>query len=218
MRTYKGNKDLGILQKDVKYDGSFDHVFSLGNDLGLTDNLYLSTSVSAIQIKRNVKVSYSDRPNTSGLPSEYLYDEWRFAPRIGLRYYIAPDVQLFGNVSRTVDPPSSWSISGSGVTTNYTKPLVPQTANTVEFGIKGKYGIFDGSLAFYKSWVKNELLNVQVLPATATSADSAGAMTTPSPAAARSPSDQSRREQSSQLVPAASDISATCSPVSQRRR
>ncbi|KMN08630.1 ligand-gated channel [Pseudomonas helleri] len=170
VRTYKGNKDLGILQKDVKYDGSFDHVFSLGNDLGLTDNLYLSTGVSAIQIKRNVKVSYSDRPNTSGLPSEYLYDEWRFAPRIGLRYYIAPDVQLFGNVSRTIDPPSSWSISGSGVTTNYTKPLVPQTANTVEFGIKGKYGIFDGSLAFYKSWVKNELLNVQVLPATATTA------------------------------------------------
>ena len=137
VRTYKGNKDLGILQKDVKYDGSFDHVFSLGNDLGLTDNLYLSTGVSAIQIKRNVKVSYSDRPNTSGLPSEYLYDEWRFAPRIGLRYYIAPDVQLLGNVSRTIDPPSSWSISGSGVTTNYTKPLVPQTANTVEFGIKG---------------------------------------------------------------------------------
>ena len=72
VRTYKGNKDLGILQKDVKYDGSFDHVFSLGNDLGLTDNLYLSTGVSAIQIKRNVKVSYSDRPNTSGLPRTSL--------------------------------------------------------------------------------------------------------------------------------------------------
>mgnify|MGYP006167949837 CR=1 FL=1 len=169
-RTYKGDKDLGILQKQVEYDGSFDHVFTLGNDLGLTDNLYLATGVSAIEIKRDINVTYSDRPNTSGLPSHYKYDEWKLAPRIGLRYYIAPDVQLFANASRTIDPPSSWSSSGSGVTSNYAKPLVPQAANTVEFGIKGKSGIFDGSLAFYKSWIKNELLNVEVLPATSTSA------------------------------------------------
>ena len=170
VRTYKGSKDLDILQKQVSYDGSFDHVFSVGNDLGLTDRLYLVTGVSAINIKRDVDVSFSDRPNTSGLPSHYRYDEWKLAPRIGLRYYIAPDVQLFGNVSRSIDPPSSWSISGSGVTSNYAKPLVPQAANTVEFGIKGKSGIFDGSLALYKSWVKNELLTVEVLPATSTSA------------------------------------------------
>lgn len=170
VRTYQGDKDLDILQKQVKYDGSFDHVFSLGNDLGLTDNLYLATGVSAIQIKRDVNVTFSDRANTSGLPNHYDYDEWKLAPRIGLRYYIAPDVQLFGNVSRSIDPPSSWSISGSGVTSNYAKPLVPQAANTVEFGIKGQSGIFDGSLAFYKSWIKNELLSVEVLPATTTSA------------------------------------------------
>lgn len=170
VRTYSGDKDLGILQKQVEYDGSFDHVFTLGNDLGLTDNLYLATGMSAIEIKRDINVTFSDRANTSGLPDHYKYDEWKLAPRIGLRYYIAPDVQLFANASRTIDPPSSWSSSGSGVTSNYAKPLVPQAANTIEFGIKGKSGIFDGSLAFYKSWVKNELLNVEVLPATSTSA------------------------------------------------
>lgn len=170
VRTYSGDKDLGILQKQVEYDGSFDHVFTLGNDLGLTDNLYLATGLSAIEIKRDINVTFSDRANTSGLPDHYKYDEWKLAPRIGLRYYIAPDVQLFANASRTIDPPSSWSSSGSGVTSNYAKPLVPQAANTIEFGIKGKSGIFDGSLAFYKSWVKNELLNVEVLPATSTSA------------------------------------------------
>ncbi|MBV6286121.1 TonB-dependent receptor [Pseudomonas sp. MAFF 301350] len=170
VRTYRGDKDLGVLQKQVEYDGSFDHVFSLGNDLGLTDKLYLATGLSAIQIKRDINVTFSDRANTSGLPDHYQYDEWKLAPRIGLRYYIAPDVQLFANASRSIDPPSSWSSSGSGVTSNYAKPLVPQAANTVEFGIKGKAGVFDGSLAFYKSWIKNELLNVEVLPATSTSA------------------------------------------------
>lgn len=170
VRTYKGDKDLGVLQKQADYDGSFDHVFSVGNDLGLTEKLYLATGLSAIEIKRDINVSFSDRANTSGLPDHYKYDEWKLAPRIGLRYYIAPDVQLFANASRSIDPPSSWSSSGSGVTSNYAKPLVPQAANTVEFGIKGKSGIFDGSLAFYKSWVKNELLNVEVIPATNTSA------------------------------------------------
>lgn len=170
VRTYRGDKDLNVLQKQVEYDGSFDHVFSLGNDLGLTDKLYLATGLSAIQIKRDINVTFSDRANTSGLPDHYQYDQWKLAPRIGLRYYIAPDVQLFANASRSIDPPSSWSSSGSGVTSNYAKPLVPQAANTVEFGIKGKAGVFDGSLAFYKSWIKNELLNVEVLPATSTSA------------------------------------------------
>ncbi|WP_338001307.1 TonB-dependent receptor family protein [Pseudomonas brassicae] len=170
VRTYRGDKDLDVLQKQVEYDGSFDHVFSLGNDLGLTDKLYLATGLSAIQIKRDINVTFSDRANTSGLPDHYQYDQWKLAPRIGLRYYIAPDVQLFANASRSIDPPSSWSSSGSGVTSNYAKPLVPQAANTVEFGIKGKAGVFDGSLAFYKSWIKNELLNVEVLPATSTSA------------------------------------------------
>ncbi|WP_426218081.1 TonB-dependent receptor family protein [Pseudomonas sp. DWRC2-2] len=170
VRTYKGDKDLGGLQKQAEYDGSFDHVFSLGNDLGLTDSLYFSTGLSAIQIKRNVNVTYSDRANTSGLPEHYIYDQWKLAPRIGLRYYIAPDVQLFANASRSIDPPSTFSISGSAVTLNYAKPLVPQAANTIEFGIKGRNGIFDGSLAFYKSWIKNELLSVELLPATNTSA------------------------------------------------
>ncbi|SDQ59330.1 iron complex outermembrane recepter protein [Pseudomonas sp. UC 17F4] len=170
VRTYSGDKDLGRLQKQVEYDGSFDHVFSLGNDLGLTDNLYLSTGLSAIEVKRNVDVNFSDRPNTSGIPSHYRYQQWKLAPRLGLRYYLTPDVQVFGNVSRSIDPPSSWSSSGSGVTTNFAKTLVPQSANTVELGIRGRSDIFDGSLTLYKSWIKDELLNVEILPATNTSA------------------------------------------------
>ncbi len=170
VRTYKGDKDLGVLQKQVEYDGSFDHVFTLGNDLGLTDNLYLSTGVSAIEVKRNVDVSFSDRPNTSSFPSHYRYQEWKLAPRAGLRYYLTPDVQVYGNVSRSIDPPSSWSSSGSGVTTNFAKTLVPQSANTVELGIRGRSEIFDGSLTLYKSWIKDELLNVEIIPATTTSA------------------------------------------------
>lgn len=169
-KTYQGNKDYGILQKNVEYDGSFDHVFTVGNDLGLTDQLYLTTGLSAIQIKRDIDVVYSNRPNTSGFPSHYKYDEWSLAPRAGLRYELTSNLQVFGNVSRSVDPPSSWSISNSGVANNYAKTLVPQTANTVELGIRGESERFDGSLVLYRSWVKNELLTTQISAASNTAA------------------------------------------------
>ncbi len=54
--------------------------------------------------------------------------------------------------------------TGSG----YVRPLVPQTANTAEVGVHGTWGIFDGSLALYRSWVKDELLTVIITPATPT--------------------------------------------------
>ena len=171
--TYNGNpasSTYGALQKKANYDNSFDHVFTLGNDLGLTEKLWLSTGLSVSEIHRDIDVEYSDRPNTSPYPDTYNYSSWNLAPRMGLRYYITPDVQVFGNVSRSIDPPSSWSSSGSGVTSNYAKTLTEQKGNTVEFGVRAKYGIFDGSLAVYRSWIKDELLTVEVIPATRTSA------------------------------------------------
>ncbi|MGE8499777.1 MAG: TonB-dependent receptor family protein [Pseudomonas sp.] len=153
------------LVKDTNYSGSFDTVFSVGNDLELTDRLWLSSGLSLVNIVRDVDVKFSDRANTTPFPDDYKYDNWSLAPRIGLRYYLTPDVQLFTNVSRSIDPPSAWSISPSGPTNNYTMPLVEQKANTFEVGIRGSQGIVSGSLALYRSWIHNELLNVEVVPA-----------------------------------------------------
>ncbi|WP_187671796.1 TonB-dependent receptor family protein [Zestomonas carbonaria] len=167
VKTYDGvSREL---LKDARYDGSLDSVFALGNELELTERLWLSSGLSLINIRRDIDVVFSDRANTSPYPDHYNYDNWSLAPRIGLRYYLTPEIQLFGNVSRSIDPPSTWSSSGSGVTNNYAKTLVEQTANTVEFGIRGSHGIFDGSLAVYRSWVHDELLNVEIIPATPTS-------------------------------------------------
>ena len=155
----------GALLKNTNYSGSFDTVFAVGNELELTDRLWLSTGLSAVNIRRDVDVDFSDRPNTSPYSQHYKYDNWSLAPRVGLRYYLTPDIQLFGNVSRSIDPPSAWSISQSGPTNNFAKTLVEQKANTAEIGIRGSHGIFSGSLALYRSWIHNELLNVQIVPA-----------------------------------------------------
>lgn len=162
-------------RKFVDYGSSFDHVFSFGNDLELVDGLWLTSGVSAINVRRHADVKETLVANTTAYPTDVTYDNWSLAPRIGVRYEFSPELQVFANFSRSIDPPASWEYSGSGPTSPYVRPLVEQKANTVEIGVKGASGIFDGSLAIYRSWVRDELLNVQLIPATSTAAAVTGA-------------------------------------------
>ncbi|AIR90433.1 TonB-dependent receptor family protein [Pseudomonas cremoricolorata] len=161
--------------KQVDYKDSFDRVISLGNDFNLVDRLWLTSGVSFINVRRKVDIDRAVNPNTTDFPQHVDYDNWSAAPRLGLRYELNPNLQLFTNFSRSIDPPASWEYSGSGPTLAYARPLVEQKGNTFEVGIKGSHGIFDGSLALYRSWLRDELLNVQLIPATGNSVAVTGA-------------------------------------------
>lgn len=161
--------------KQVNYKDSFDRVIALGNDINLVDNLWLTSGVSFINVRRKINIDHAVNPNTTTFPQHVDYDNWSVAPRIGLRYEFSPNLQVFTNFSRSIDPPASWEYSGSGPALPYIRPLVEQKANTFEVGIKGSHGIFDGSLALYRSWIHDELLNVQIIPATSSSAAVTGA-------------------------------------------
>jgi len=167
--------DDKVSLKKVDYKDSFDRVIALGNDLNLVDNLWLTSGVSFINVRRKVDIDHAVNANTTTFPQHVDYDNWSIAPRIGLRYEFSPNLQLFTNFSRSIDPPASWEYSGSGPALPYIRPLVEQKANTFEVGIKGSHGIFDGSLALYRSWIHDELLNVQLIPATSTAAAVTGA-------------------------------------------
>ncbi|MHC6225875.1 TonB-dependent receptor family protein [Pseudomonas sp. X10] len=152
--------------KQVNYKDSFDRVIALGNDFNLVDRLWLTSGLSFINVRRKTNIDYAANANTTTFPTYEDYDNWSVAPRIGLRYEFTPQLQAFANFSRSIDPPASWEYSGSGPTTPYIRPLVEQKANTFEVGIKGSSGRFDGSLALYRSWIHDELLNVQLIAAT----------------------------------------------------
>ncbi|WP_282372986.1 TonB-dependent receptor family protein [Pseudomonas sp. PS02290] len=160
------SKATGTKQQEANYTGSRDTVFSLGNELQLTDDLWLSTGLSFMDIKRKAEIEYTTGVNTTAFPNGVEYQEHDLAPRIGLRYKISPEFELFGNVSRSIDPPVTWQLGSTG--TPYIQDVRPQKANTVELGIRGAHGIFDGSLTLYRSWVQKELLSVVVRQATAT--------------------------------------------------
>ncbi len=159
-------RDTGNTQQKTDYTGSRDTVFSLGNELQLGERTWLSSGLSWIDIKRKADIKYTTAVNTSEFPSGVEYSEYDLAPRLGLRYQLTPEFELFGNVSRSVDPPVTWQLGSTG--TPYIRDVRPQKANTLEFGIRGGHGIFDGSLTVYRSWVHKELLSVVVRPASAT--------------------------------------------------
>jgi len=152
--------------QETNYTGSRDTVFSLGNELQFGERTWLSTGLSFIDIKRKAEIEFTTGTNTTAFPNGVEYNEHDIAPRIGLRYQLTPEFELFGNASRSIDPPVTWQLGSTG--TPYIRDVRPQKGNTVEFGIRGGRGIFDGSLTVYRSWIQKELLSIVVRQATAT--------------------------------------------------
>ena len=155
----------GTLIRNFTYQGS-DTVLHVGNDLEIAEDLWLTTGLAAIYTRRESAVTY---PQEGGKTS--LHD-WDYAPRVGLRYQLTPDLQLFGNLSRSVEAPHPWSLiyssnirfpAGSGVATGAQREPVTlqnQTATTLEIGGRGDSTLGQWSLAWYYAQVRHELLSV----------------------------------------------------------
>ncbi|QXH49756.1 TonB-dependent receptor [Pseudomonas fakonensis] len=151
------NDIVGERRRDFSYQGS-DTVLHVGNDLELVDNLWLTTGMAAIYTRRESDVSY---PAQGGKVSQH---DWDFAPRVGLRYDIRPDLQLYGNLSRSVEPPHPWSLIWSAPTQTQPIEMRNQTATTLELGARGDSMIGRWDLAWYYAQVRHELLAVELAP------------------------------------------------------
>lgn len=162
----------GTLLRRATYEGS-DNNLHIGNDTNLWNHLWLTSGLSTVYARRGAAVTI---PVTT-TPSLYT-ESLNVAPRAGLRYVLEPHVQLFGNVSRTVEPPNDWEyLSGptytSGPLTGLNagaKKLRNETALTWEIGTSGERWGETWSVAYYHSDVRNELLSVNTTASLATGA------------------------------------------------
>nr|WP_314530726.1 TonB-dependent receptor [uncultured Pseudomonas sp.] len=155
----------GTAMRNFTYQGS-DSVLHAGNDLQIADDLWLTTGLAAIYTRRESAVTYPDGGGKTSL------NDWDYAPRLGLRYQVTPDLQLFGNLSRSVEGPHPWSLiysanqrfpAGSGAATGTQRDPVKlqnQTATTLELGGRGDSRLGQWSLAWYYAQVHHELLSV----------------------------------------------------------
>jgi iron complex outermembrane recepter protein len=90
-------------------------------------------------------------------------DFWGFNPKLGAIYEINRQTQAFVNFSRSWQPPSLDNLveftEGPDSSVVYT-PLQPQHAWTVEIGTRGEYSRIQWELSLYRSWLRNELLEL----------------------------------------------------------
>ncbi|MDD2061126.1 TonB-dependent receptor [Pseudomonas sp. GD03860] len=147
--------------RDFTYQGS-DTVVHVGNELELIPDLWLTSGLAMIYTRRESAVTY---PENGGKVSQH---DWDYAPRLGLRYDLNPNLQLYGNLSRSVEPPHPWALIWSSPAVNglQTQPIEMQnqTATTLELGARGDAAIGRWDLAWYYADVRHELLAVEIVP------------------------------------------------------
>ncbi|UVM23749.1 TonB-dependent receptor family protein [Pseudomonas wadenswilerensis] len=150
------NGVFGAKTRDFTYQGA-DTVLHVGNELELIRNLWLTSGLAAIYTRRESAVTY---PDNGGKVSQ---QDWDYAPRLGLRYDISPQLQVYGNLSRSVEPPHPWALIWSSTSNTQPIEMQNQTATTLELGARGESSIGHWDLAWYYSNVRHELLAVEIV-------------------------------------------------------
>ena len=118
----------------------------------LQENLTAIASIQGSYATRRIEQQF---PNNAIQEKDYT----GFNPRVGLLYDIAPDIQLFSNLSRSFEPPELVDLSGGNDPAF--KQLDAQTATTIEIGSRGKWQQTGWDAAYYHARVKNELIRFQ---------------------------------------------------------
>ena len=95
--------------------------------------------------------------STFNLTASKDYD-W-IAPRIGVLWEGEDGVQIFANLTKSVEPPNNGSLSPTG--TGFA-PVKAQQAWTAEVGTRGRRGPLLWDITLYRAWLDRELLQYTV--------------------------------------------------------
>jgi iron complex outermembrane recepter protein len=132
----------------------------LEDQLYLTPRLSILAGAQAIFAERHFRDEFfADEAGNQSNRQNF----WGFNPKLGAIYEINRQTQTFMNVSRSWQPPSIDNLvdfdEGPNSSVVYT-PLSPQHAWTIEVGTRGEYSRFEWELSLYRSWFRDELLEV----------------------------------------------------------
>jgi iron complex outermembrane recepter protein len=128
-------------------------------DLYAEEQFYVTENLAAVggfqwsYASRKTRDKFLSDGNHSGHPT-YI----GLSPKAGVRYEFTETEQVFANISRSFEPPSFAELSN--VTSGGIRDLTEQLATTMEIGTRGNRGRFGWDLAWYYSWVDNELLSL----------------------------------------------------------
>lgn len=118
----------------------------------LTRRIALVAGLQIAYARREQDISFG-----SGLDAREDYTGVN--PKLGLIWQASQSLQVFGNVSRSFEPPTL--VEFGDATTDV---LDEQTATTIEIGARGGHELVQWELAVYHSRVEGEILTVELPP------------------------------------------------------
>ena len=132
----------------------------LEDQLYLTPRFSILAGAQAIFAERHFKDEFfTDEAGNQSNRQNF----WGFNPKLGAIYEINDKTQAFVNFSRSWQPPSLDNLvdfdEGPNSSVVYT-PLSAQHAWTIEVGTRGEYSRFEWEMSLYRSWFRNELLEI----------------------------------------------------------
>lgn len=123
----------------------------LEDRLSLTEQLTLNAGLQYMRAKRESKDKLIGVTGDQSVDENYS----QTSPKLGLLYQLAPQVQLFTNISRSFEPPSFGELNVAVADT-----LKAQKGTTFEIGSRGNSEYVDWDVAVYYAKIKDELLQV----------------------------------------------------------
>lgn len=123
----------------------------LEDRLSLTEQLTLNAGLQYMHAKRESNDKLISVTGDQSVDENYS----QTSPKLGLLYQLAPQVQLFTNISRSFEPPSFGELNVAVADT-----LKAQKGTTFEIGSRGNSEYVDWDVAVYYAKIKDELLQV----------------------------------------------------------
>lgn len=156
VRGQRGTQTLNSLQSASNYEAYGENRFWFLPDVALM------TGAKAFSSNR----TYSNKGGLVASPvaqfANTTYDG--INPKIGLLWQPLPDVQVFGDVTRSRDVPDFSDLVQQNTLSTTFVPLRAQRAVTYETGARGKIDRIGFDVTFYRADIHNELINFSINP------------------------------------------------------
>ena len=153
------NGDRGA-QTDDAYQRSTNAVLDIGDELSL-GSMHLSAGVQLTRATREFDDQLFGGSAGANASDSFVYRGAN--PRVGIRHEVAPNAQVYANVSRSYEPPTFGELVAVSGTPGLLD-LAAQKAITAEIGTRGESDRASWDVSAYYAWIRDELISYQVAP------------------------------------------------------
>ncbi len=173
--NYLGNTKVtaGQVLYQNKFNGSTDQTALITDNFEAVKNVWLTLGGAIVNTPRNFNTQAITYNGTGWgeTTARFKSSETNLIPRVGVRWDVDPDLQVFASYGGNIEPREDWAGGVNDWTVGAVRangnlipdqvlPLKNQQADTAEIGLRGHYGIFEGSADFFYSSVSDELLTI----------------------------------------------------------